>query len=286
TVESATGTITGFLATELTGRYVTGARLDFDSVTRAPEVAVTFNEEGARIFEELTGRLVGEPLAILLDGVPISIPVVQQKISGGSAVITGDFTVPEARELVGRFNAGALPAPITLVAQQTVSATLGSDLLEKAVIAGAWGTLLVMAFMVVYYRMLGVFASLALIIYIPLTLAVFKLVPVTMTLAGVAGFVLTVGMAVDANILIFERMKEEMRKGLSRASAIEEGFRRAWLSIRDSNVTTALTALILYYFTSSFIQGFALTLFLGVLVSMFSALTVTRTLLRVFTRKV
>ena len=163
-----------------------------------------------------------------------------------------------------------------------MSPTLGGDSLQKMIIAGIIGTLLVMLFMIFYYRVFGVFASLALIIYTALTLGVFKLIPITLSLSGLAGFILTIGMAVDANILIFERIKEERKRGLPERSAIEEGFRRAWPSIRDSNTSTIITAVILYFFTSSFVQGFALTLLIGVLVSLFSAITTTRLFLRFF----
>ncbi len=184
--------------------------------------------------------------------------------------------------MVERFNAGALPAPITLIDQLTVSSALGSDSLRKAITAGVIGTGLIIIFMIIYYGTFGVFAACALAIYILLTLSVFKAVPVTMTLAGLAGFILTIGMAVDANILIFERIKEEAKKGLSRTASIREGFHRAWPSIRDSNTSTIITAVILYFFTSSFVRGFALTLLLGVLTSLFSAITTTRLFLTVF----
>ena len=244
-----------------------------------------FNNEGAEIFEEVTGRNVGQPLAIFLDNNLISAPVVSEKIAGGRAQITGRFTVAEAKQLVERFNAGALPAPIKLINQQTVGAALGQDSLQKMIRAGFWGTLAVMVFMALYYRWLGIFSAAALSIYVILTLAVFKFFSVTMTLAGIAGFILSIGMAVDANILIFERMKEELRSGASETAALADGFARAWTSIRDSNLTTMLMAVILFYFTSSFVKGFALTLFLGVLMSMFSAITVTRALLRVFMKQ-
>lgn len=276
------GTSTTFIATELTGQYVTGAAMTFDNVTNKPQVSISFNEEGAKIFEKITEKNVGKPLAIFLDDEMIEAPVVQTKISGGQAQITGNYTMETARQLVERFNAGALPAPISLVNQQTVSPGLGNDSLVKAIIAGLIGTLLIMLFMVGYYRSLGIFASIALILYIIFTLGVFKLVPITMTLAGLAGFILTIGMAVDANILVFERVKEELKKGLSRSTALSEGFKHAWPSIRDSNTSTIITAIILYFFTSSFIKGFALTLLIGVLVSMFSAITTTRILLQVF----
>ncbi len=268
--------------TNLDGEYVTGAQLIFDPTTGAPQVQISFNSVGASIFEKITTANVGKPLAIFLDNQLIEAPVVQQAISGGTAVISGNFTVSSAQQLVGRFNAGALPAPITLINQQTVSATLGSDSLNKVVVAGIAGTLLVILFMVFYYRILGLFAALSLIIYIALTLGIFKLIPITLSLAGLAGFILTIGMAVDANILIFERIKEELKRGLPKASAIEEGFRRAWPSIRDSNTSTIITAIILYFFTSSFVQGFALTLLIGVIVSLFSAITTTRLFLRLF----
>jgi len=278
------GSSTEFITTNLTGRYIKSAQVTFDQTTGKPQVSLEFNEEGAGIFEKLTEANVGKVIAIFLDGVLIEAPVVQTKISGGQAVISGSFNIQTAKQLVERFNAGALPAPITLINQQTVSATLGADSLQKALMAGLIGTLLVMIFMVLYYRYLGIFASLALIIYVFLTLGLFKLFSVTMTLAGLAGFILTIGMAVDANILIFERVKEEIKRGLSRANAIEEGFKRAWPSIRDSNISTIITALILYFLTSSFVRGFALTLLMGVAISMFSAITTTRLLLKNFVK--
>lgn len=271
-----------FIPTNLTGRFITGAQLAFDPTTRAPQIALSFTDEGGKIFEELTERNVGKLIAVFLDDQLVEMATVTEKISGGQAVITGQFSLDESKQMVERFNAGALPAPITLVNQQTISATLGIDSLQKAAIAGLIGTLLVIVFMIMYYGVFGIFASLALIIYIILTLAVFKLVPVTMTLAGLAGFIITIGMAVDANILIFERVKEELKRGLTKTSAIQEGFRRAWPSIRDSNISSIITAVILYFFTSSFVRGFALTLFLGVLTSMFSAITTTRLFLTVF----
>lgn len=277
-----TGASTTFIGTNLTGRYVSGAQLTFDPTTQAPQVAISFNDEGGKIFEELTGANVGKPLAIFLDNQLIEMPTVESKIAGGKAQITGKFTIDQAKTLVERFNAGALPAPISLIDQQTVSAGLGSNSLNKMLFAGAIGTLLVMIFMIIYYGYLGIFASLALLIYISLTLGIFKIVPVTMSLAGLAGFILTIGMAVDANILIFERIKEELKRGITRAAALHEGFRQAWPSIRDSNTSTIITAVILYFFTSSFVRGFALTLLIGVIVSLFSAITTTRLLLKAF----
>ncbi|MEK7506258.1 MAG: protein translocase subunit SecD [Patescibacteria group bacterium] len=271
-----------FIPTELNGRYVVSAQISFDSVTRQPQVDLTFSSAGAEIFADLTGKNVGKPLAIFLDNQLIEMPTVQQKITGGKAQISGNFTVDTARQLAERFNAGALPAPITLVNQRTVSPDFGKEAFDKAVFAGIVGTLAILLFMIIYYRGLGVFAAFALLMYVALTLAIFKIVPITMTLSGIAGFILSIGMAVDANILVFERTKEELKKGLSHYSAIEEGFRRAWTSIRDSNISTIITATVLYYFTSSFVRGFALTLLIGVLISMFSAITITRTMLRIF----
>jgi len=271
-----------FYQTNLTGRYMKSAALSFDNVTGKPEVSIEFTNEGGKIFADLTGQNIGKPLAIFLDNQLIEMPTVQEKIPNGKAQITGKFTVDEAKQLVERFNAGALPAPITLVNQQTISADFGQNSLDKAIFGGLLGTLLIMLFMILFYRKLGVFAAVALLMYTALTIGIFKIFPVTMTLAGIAGFILSVGMAVDANILVFERTKEELKRGLSHTAAIEEGFRRAWTSIRDSNVSTMITAAVLYYFTSSFVRGFALTLFIGVVVSMFSAITITRSLLRVF----
>jgi len=273
-----------FVPTQLNGRYVKSAQLDIDQTTGATQVAIQFNDEGAKIFEELTSRNVGKQLAIFLDNNLISAPTVKEKISGGRAVITGNFTLDEAKQMVQRFNAGALPAPINLISQQTIGASLGQDSLKKALYAGLIGTILIMIFLIFYYRKYGVFASIALFIYIVLTAAIFKLF-VVMSLAGIAGFVLSIGMAVDANVLVFERIKEEMKRGLLEAQAIEEGFKRAWASIRDSNISTIITSLILYEFTSSFVKGFALTLLIGVLMSMFSAITITKTFLRAFVKK-
>ncbi len=271
--------------TELTGRYVQGARVAFDQFTGAPQISLEFNAEGAKLFEEITSRNVGKQVAVLLDGAIITAPVVQEKISGGRAQITGTFTPTEAKELVSRFNAGALPAPIAIVSQETVDASLGANSLQKTLTAGAIGTAVIMLFMLAYYRSFGIYASAALLIYIALVLAVFKLFTVTMTLAGIAGVILSIGMAVDANILIFERTREEVRRGMARAAAIEDGFRRAWPSIRDSNITTMITSIILFFFTTGFVKGFALALLIGVIVSMFSAITVTRTMMRVFAKE-
>ncbi len=266
----------------LTGKYLKSAQLDFDQTTFEPIVNLQFTDEGGDIFAELTRENKGKMLAIYLDGYPISTPVVRDEILDGSAQISGRFTSQEAKELVRRLNAGALPAPINLISQQTVGASLGQESLGLIVKAGVIGILAVGVFMILYYQLFGLFAAIALAIYTALSLAIFKFIPVTLTLSGVAGFILSIGMAVDANILIFERTKEELKKGLSKMRAIEEGFQRAWLSIRDSNISTIITCLVLYNFTTSIIKGFALTLLIGVIISMFTAITVTRTFLRVF----
>lgn len=272
-----------FIPTALTGRYVKNAQLGFDSLGK-PVVNIGFNEEGSNFFESLTEKNIGKPLAIFLDNELIEVPTVKEKISGGKAQITGNFTPETARKLVERFNAGALPAPIKLIGQQTVGASLGLDFLKKAIFSGYIAFILVAVFMLVFYRELGLVSAASLAVYAVLTLAVFKLIPITLTLAGIAGFILSIGMAVDANVLIFARIKEELKRGLPKKAAMEEGFRRAWPAVRDSNATTIIIAVILFYLTTSFIQGFALTLFIGILTSMFAAVTVSRIILRSFLR--
>lgn len=274
-----------YTATPLTGRHITRATLGFDNLNN-PMVLLDLNDEGAELFAEITRENIGKPLAIFVDNELVSDPIVQAEITGGSAQITGLGSIDEARALVERLNAGALSAPIRLVNQRTVAASAAGDALTSIIFAAAVGTGLVALFMIGYYRSLGVFAALALLIYTALSLALFKVIPnFTLTLAGIAGFVLSIGMAVDANILIFERTKEERKAGKGKQEAIDEGFRRAWSSIRDSNISTIITAIILYFFTSSFVRGFALTLGLGVFVSMFSAILVTRTMLKVFIKQ-
>ena len=271
-----------FTPTNLNGKYIKAAKVEFDQTTYQPTVSVQFNDEGAKLFEELTIKNVGKPLGIYLDSAPISAPVVREPIAGGSAVISGKFTLDEAKQLAERLNTGALPVPIKLVSQDTVGASLGQDSLQKSIFAGFLGFAAVAFFMILYYRFPGLLAVIALIIYAALVLSIFKLLPVTLTLAGIAGFILSIGMAVDANILIFERMKEEVRGGKNLAFSIDDGFKRAWPSIRDSNVSTLITTIVLYYFTTSVVKGFALTLGIGVIVSMFSAIFVTRSLLKLF----
>ncbi len=284
--EPATGTDSTGAVRALTGRFLepNGATVN---VTPQTQVTLSLTGDGGLLFSQITERLTGLPLAIYLDNELVSAPTVNQKIDNRTAVITG-LDLDAAKTLAIQLNAGALPVPLHAIATTEVDATLGEDTLVRAVQAGIIGVLAVMAFMILYYRLPGLIASLALVTYISTVMMLFKLGPligpVTITLAGIAGFVLSIGMAVDANILVFERMKEELRAGRSLASAIEHGFDRAWSSIRDSNVSTLITSAILYWFGARFgahlVQGFALTLGVGVLVSMFSAIVVTRTLLR------
>lgn len=271
-----------FQASPLTGRYLKSAALNFNQTTSKPLVSLEFNDEGAKIFEELTGKNVGKILAIYIDGIPISTPTVQEKIAGGKAQITGQFTIEQAKELARNLSAGALPAPIALISQQTVGPILGKISLEQSLKAGIFGFISIILFMILFYRLPGVLASLTLAIYTALVLSLFKIIPVTLTLAGIGGFILSIGMAVDANVLIFSRMKEELRAGKSFSAALEEGFRRAWPAIRDGNFTTLIVAAILFEFGTSFVKGFALTLSLGILISMFSAIFITRNFLNIF----
>jgi protein-export membrane protein SecD len=271
-----------YVPTKLTGAYLKKASLQFDSRTTEPRVVLDFTDEGKKLFAEITKANVGKTVAIYLDGSPISTPVVREEILDGSAEITGTFNVQEAKALVGRLNSGALPVPIELLSTQTIGASLGERALDASTKAGVVGVLLVAIFLIIWYRFPGVVAVVALGIYISIMLSIFKLIPVTLTAAGIAGFILSIGMAVDANILIFERMKEELKKGKDLNTAMHDGFTRAWLSIRDSNSSSLISAVILFWFGTSLVKGFALTLGLGVLVSMFSAITVTRTFLFAF----
>jgi len=268
--------------TLLSGKDLKRASVQFDPNTGDPEVSLEFNDRGKSLFAEITERNVGRPVAIFLDGSPISIPNVKEPIREGRAVISGRFNIKEAKQLVERLNAGALPVPITLIAQETVGASLGRESLEKSLFAGLIGLISVAIFMLIFYRLPGLISVLALCLYTLVNLAIYKIFAITLTLAGVAGFILSIGMAVDANILIFERLKEEMKAGRDLTAAVEEGFKRAWTSIRDSNVSSLITCVILYWLGTSMVKGFALTLAVGVLTSMFSAITVTRTLLKLF----
>ncbi len=271
-----------FQETGLTGADLrpNGASVGQNPTTGAPLISLAFTNEGSEKFENITARNVQKPLAIYLDDQPLQIATVQEAITGGQAQISGTFTIAEVQENVRLLNAGALPVPLKLIEQRSIGATLGQESVYRSLVAGIVGLGLVGLFMILYYRMLGVIAVIALLLYTGVSLAVFKMLPVTLTLAGITGFILSIGMAVDANILIFERLKEELKDGKSMQRAIKDGFDRAWSSIRDSNASSILTALILYNFgSSSLIKGFSLTLIIGILVSLFTAVTVSRTLL-------
>ncbi len=271
--------------TVFTGRDLKNAGLTRDPQTGEFQVAFEMREEAAELFAEYTAAHIGDVMAIVLDGVIISSPVIQSAIPDGQGVITGDFSYSEGRSLAVQLQYGALPVPLTVETQRSIGATLGQESIDQSIQAGVIGLCVVLLFMLIYYRLPGALADLALIIYALFNLALFRLIPVTLTLPGITGFLLSTGMAVDANILIFERMKEELRRGRSLRAAIEAGFDRAWTSIRDSNLSTIITCAILYWFGSSFgagvVKGFAITLFIGVTVSMFTAVIVTRTFLRV-----
>ena len=273
-----------FEGATITGEHLERATLQFGqtqqgSLANEPFVVLTFNEEGAELFKAMTAQNVGRIFGIFLDGVPISTPVIREVIPGGEAVISGGFTPTQARELVQNLNFGALPVPIELVSSTTVGASLGADTLQKGVRAGMYGFAAVILFMVLWYRVPGVIAALALVLYVLLVLALFKLIPVTLTAAGIAGLILSVGMAVDANVLVFERIKEELALGKRTNDAVHDGFARAWPAIRDGHGTSFLSAVILFWFGTSLIQGFALVFGIGVLASLISAVSVSRTLL-------
>lgn len=314
--------------TDLTGKYLKRAVLQFNPNDNTPEISLQFNDEGADLFEEITARNVGQQVAIFLDGYVISAPTVNEKISGGQAVISGQFTIDEAKSLVTRLNSGALPVPISLVSQKTVEASLGAKSIDNSLQAGLIGLLLVSLFMILVYRLPGFLSVFSLAIYGLTMLAIFKSIPlvfafilvfimialifytfheikifdtslallfiiigillffyalrpITLSLSGIAGLVLSLGMAVDANILIFSRMKEELKEGKTVRQAVDNGFKRAWPSIRDGNITVLLTCLILMFFGTSSVQGFGTTLFVGISVSLFSAIVITRALLSV-----
>jgi len=275
--------------TGLTGKHIKKAQLTFDNQTGKPQVALIFTDEGGKLFAKITERNVGKPVAIYLDQFLLSAPVVQQKIEEGNAVITGNFTVDEAKKLAIAINSGALPLPIKLVEQKNIGPTLGASEVRKSVYAGVVGLFLVILFMVLSYGKLGIIASLALLIYGALSLAIFRAIPVVLTLPGLAGFILSIGMAVDSNILIFERMKEELRKGKSFEIAFRLGFGRAIDAIKDANITTLTVAFILFNplnweFLPQFgvVRGFALTLGIGVATSLFTGLVITKRLIKFF----
>lgn len=263
----------------LSGKQLKRAEVSQSTQTGQVQVALNFDDEGTQLFADLTKRNVGKSVAIFLDGSAISIPQVNEPILGGSAVISGSFSLQEARLLAQRLNSGALPVPVELISQQKVDATLGADSLQKSFMAGIYGLIAVLIYMILYYRLPGFIAAISLSMYVLINLVLFKTIGVTLTLSGIAGFILSIGMAVDANVLVFERLKEELRSGRSLKNAVEEAFVRAWPSIRDSNITTLISCIFMVWM-GGFVKGFAVVLTIGVLVSMFSAIVLTRTILR------
>lgn len=281
-----------FDETGLTGKQLKRTQVQFDPQTNEPVISLEFDEEGTKLFADITKNHTGEVLAIFLDGFPITTPKINDPILNGQAQLSGGFDVESAKQLNIQLSAGALPVPIEVLEQRSIGASLGQQSVSDSVRAGLVGILLVMLFMILYYGFKGFLASLALVIYAILTLAVYKVIGVTLTLPGIAGLLLSVGMAVDANILIFERMKEELRAGRSFSHAMELGFGRSWDSIKDANLATIMTSLVLinplnftFLNTSGLVKGFGVTLLIGVLISLFTGVVVTRTLLRLFLRK-
>ncbi len=285
-------TLANTKSTGLTGKDLKRAQVTFSSQTGEPEVSLEFSSDGAKKFGEITKRLVGKPLAIFLDDFPITWPRVNSEISDGVAAITGSFDRDSARTLALQLNAGALPVPVSVVEKRVVGATLGAQSIERSVRAGMLGLIIVAVFMIAKYGWLGLMADMALVLYGLLNLAIYRWVPITLTLPGIAGFLLSIGMAVDSNILIFERFREEKRLGKPWKIAIELGFGKAWESIKDANITTLLTCAILFnpgnwafLPSSGLVRGFAVTLFVGVITSLFTGIVVTRTLIRVLYRE-
>ena len=290
--ESATPS-SQFVSTGLTGKDLKKAQVSFNQGQGgdgSPVVQLEFNSEGAKKFAEITKRNITKPLAIFLDEELVQAPTVNTEILDGNAIISGGFTLDAAKQAAVQLNAGALPVPIRIIEQRSIGATLGQESINKSIVAAGIGILTVILYMLLYYGRYGLVAGIALLIYTLVSVAIFRtglfiMPPITLTLAGIAGFILSIGMAVDANILIFERMKEEKRWGKSNKQALELGFKRAWSSIRDSNIASLMTAAILYFLGTGLVKGFAITFAIGVLVSMFSAIVVTRTLLKLFIRK-
>ncbi len=280
TTISSTSTQAILTPTGLTGRYITTAQVEYDGQTGRPQIGIVFNSEGGDLFAKITKDNLGKQLAIVLDDNVISAPTIQGEIIGGKAQITGQFSIQEANNLARSLKYGALPVAIELVGTQTIGASLGTDALHASMKAGLYGFIIVALFLMLWYRVRGFIAGLALIIYTIINLVIFKVFGIVLTSAGLAAFIISIGMAVDGNILIFERMKEELKRGKDKTQALKDGFARAWPSIRDSNISSMITAIILYTFAaSSLIKGFALVFLIGVAVSMFTAVTVSRTFL-------
>lgn len=274
--------------TDLTGADIKRANFDIDQTTNLSASAIInleFNPDGAKKFKEITKRNVGKMLITKLDDEIVNTATVRSEIDGGKAVIEGIETKEEAKKTARLINEGALPAPIKLVQESQIGASLGKDAIQKSLVAGVIGAVLVGFFMVIYYGLLGVVAVAALILYTFVLIAIFKILGVTMTLSGIAGFIFSIGIAVDANVLIFERYKEEIIKKLPKKQALENAFTRSWPSIRDSNAVSIITALVLYYLASGTVKGFAVTLIIGILVSLFTSITVTRNILRLVLRE-
>ena len=273
-----------FKDTGLTGRYLETAAMEFaggnsGQLSNEPIISVRFTPEGSDLFAQITRQNVGNQLGIFLDGELLSAPVINEPITGGTAIISGGFGLEEARDLAQNLSFGALPLPIELQSTQTIGASLGAEVLDHGIQAGAFGLTFVIVFMLLWYRLPGLVASISLLAYITIMLGLFQWIPVTLTAAGLAGFVISLGMAVDANVLVFERMKEEYRNGATSREAATVGFARAWSAIRDGNITSLLSAIILFWFGTSLVKGFALVFGMGILFSMFSALVITRTFL-------
>ncbi len=283
TTTVGTTTMIAYAPTGLTGRFLSGATLGFGSGATAglaaPQVILNFDSDGAKLFEKITSENVGQRLAIFLDGQPISEPTIQEAIPGGQATISGRFTAPEARDLVRNLNFGALPVPITLQSSSAIGPTLGAAAISAGVTAGIIGFAIVALFMTLWYRLPGIIAALALVEYLVFMLAIIKVIPVTLTASGIAGLIISVGMAVDANVLIFERTKEELREGKSPREAVHIGFSRAWPAIRDGHLTMIISGVILFWLGTSIVQGFALVFVLGVLASFISAVSLSRVFL-------
>jgi protein-export membrane protein SecD len=271
-------TVGDFKPTILTGAYLEKSTLVFTQ-SNIPQVALKFNSEGSKLFAQLTKDNIGKQIAIFLDGYPISVPRVDEEITGGQAIISGSFTVLEAKDLVERLNSGALPVPVSLSSTSVVPATLGAKAIKDAIHAGELSFLLIALFMLLWYRVPGIIAVVALLSYVLMSLALFKFIPVTLTAAGLAGFVISIGIAIDANILVFERMKEELRAGKGFEESVRQGFERAWTSIRDSHLAAIIISIILFSLGTSVVKGFAFTFFLGAVISLISAQFISRVLL-------
>jgi preprotein translocase subunit SecD len=269
-----------YIPTGLTGRYLTHSNLTFDPTTGEPTVELQFNAEGATLFEKITRESVGKTIAIYLDGQLVQAPTVRQAITGGRAQISGGYTAQQAKDVVKELNSGALPVPINLISTSTVGPTLGTAATNAGIKAALIGFLAIALFLIIWYRLPGMIAVIALSMYVAIMLAIFKLLPVTLTAAGIAGFIISIGIAVDANVLIFERIKEELRAEHTITESINNGFSRAWNSIRDSNLSSMITAVILFWFGTTLIQGFALVFLIGIIVSMISAISITRLFLK------